>query len=52
MGEAATRPREDVGTRVMAESDRLRVWDMVIRPGEHCEKHVHRLPYFLVELLS
>jgi hypothetical protein len=47
-GEATTRPREDVGTRVMAESDRLRVRDMVIRPGEHCEKHVHRLPYFFV----
>ncbi|HEV8636376.1 MAG TPA: hypothetical protein VG370_19300 [Chloroflexota bacterium] len=45
---AITAPSEKVGTRVMFENDRARVWDMVIPPGEYCEKHVHRLPYFYV----
>ncbi|HEY3078371.1 MAG TPA: hypothetical protein VGM69_00540 [Chloroflexota bacterium] len=45
---AITAPSEKVGTRVMFENDRARVWDMVIPPGDYCEKHVHRLPYFYI----
>jgi mannose-6-phosphate isomerase-like protein (cupin superfamily) len=45
---AITAPSANVGTRVMSENDRVRVWDMVIPPGEHCEKHIHRLPYFYI----
>jgi beta-alanine degradation protein BauB len=45
---AITAPSPHVGTRVMFENDRARVWDQVIPPGQICEKHVHRCSYFYV----
>ena len=45
---AITAPSPNVGTRVMFENDRVRVWDQVIPPGEICEKHVHRSSYFYI----
>jgi hypothetical protein len=48
MTDTRTLTSEAVGTRVMFENDRVRVWDMVIPPGEYCEKHVHRLTYFYI----
>jgi mannose-6-phosphate isomerase-like protein (cupin superfamily) len=45
---AITAPSPDVGTRVMFENDRVRVWDQVIPPDEICEKHVHRTSYFYI----
>jgi hypothetical protein len=45
---AMTAPSSNVGTALMFENDRVRVWDQVIPPGEICEKHVHRLTYFYI----
>lgn len=41
----ATPPTEQVGTRLLFENDRVRVWDLALAPGEALEKHIHRLDY-------
>jgi hypothetical protein len=41
----ATPPTEQVGTRLMFEDERVRVWDLALAPGESLEKHIHRLDY-------
>jgi len=41
---------EKVGTRVLFENDRVRVWEQRLEPGESLAGHVHRLPYFYVVL--
>jgi mannose-6-phosphate isomerase-like protein (cupin superfamily) len=38
----------DVGTRVLFENDRVRVWEMVLEPGERSALHRHELDYLLV----
>jgi quercetin dioxygenase-like cupin family protein len=38
----------NVGTRILAENDRLRVWDMQVPPGGTMPAHTHELPYFYV----
>jgi quercetin dioxygenase-like cupin family protein len=30
-----------VGTTVLFENERVRVWEMVLQPGEHCDYHQH-----------
>lgn len=44
----ATEPTEQVGTRLMFENDRVRVWDLALAPGESLAKHIHRTDYFFV----
>ena len=44
----AIEPSENVGTRLLFENERVRVWDLALQPGEAMEKHVHRLDYFFV----
>jgi hypothetical protein len=44
MAEAA----EQVGTRLLFENDRVRVWDVSLEPGESLEKHIHRLDYVIL----
>jgi beta-alanine degradation protein BauB len=39
---------EQVGTRLLFENDRVRVWDLSLEPGESLEKHVHRLDYVIL----
>ncbi len=34
-----------VGTRMLAESDDVRVWETVLEPGERCRFHRHRCNY-------
>ena len=41
----ATEPTERVGTHVLFENERVRVWDLALVPGQSLEKHVHRLDY-------
>jgi beta-alanine degradation protein BauB len=43
-----TEPTERVGTSVMFENDRVRVWDLALEPGESLEKHIHRVDYFYI----
>ena len=44
----ATGPIEQVGTRLMFENERVRVWDLALEPGESFAEHVHRLDYFYI----
>jgi hypothetical protein len=41
-------PTERVGTRLLYENDRVRVWDLALAPGESLEKHIHRLDYIIL----
>jgi hypothetical protein len=43
-----TEPTENVGTRLLFENDRVRVWDLALAPGESLEKHIHRLDYVIL----
>lgn len=40
----------DVGTKVLFENDRVRVWEMRLAPGEDSAVHRHDLDYLLVLL--
>ena len=44
----ATEPTEQVGTRLLFENDRVRVWDLALAPGEALEKHIHRDDYLFI----
>lgn len=46
LNEAA--PTQNVGTRLLFENDRVRVWDLALQPGEFLEKHVHRDDFLFV----
>jgi hypothetical protein len=39
---------EKVGSRLLFENDRVRVWDVSLAPGESLEKHIHRLDYVIL----
>ena len=41
-------PSHEVGTRLLFENDRVRVWEMVLRPGESSARHVHEADYLFV----
>lgn len=41
-----TPPTENVGTKILFENDRVRVWDQVLPPGGTLEKHIHRVTHF------
>ena len=45
---ATTQPASEVGTKVMFENERVRVWDLTLAPGEQLAKHVHRNDYFFI----
>jgi hypothetical protein len=44
----AINPTENVGTRLLFENDRVRVWDLALEPGEALEKHIHRKDYLFI----
>jgi quercetin dioxygenase-like cupin family protein len=39
-----------VGTRVVFENDRVRVWEIELAPGEALPMHLHELDYVVVAL--
>ena len=41
-------PSQNVGTRLLFENDRVRVWDLALEPGEFLEKHFHRDDFLFV----
>jgi len=43
-----TEPTDQVGTRLLFENERVRVWDLSLAPGESLEKHIHRTDYFFI----
>ena len=44
----ATEPTAHVGTRVLFENERIRVWDLALEPGESLAKHIHRNDYCFI----
>lgn len=40
----------DIGTEVIFENERVRIWDMRLEPGETSDVHRHDLDYILVLL--
>ena len=45
-----TRQLGGVGTKVLFENDRVRIWEMDLAPGEESAIHEHELDYILVQL--
>jgi hypothetical protein len=40
----------DVGTRLVWENDRVRIWEMVLEPGQRSAIHEHTLDYLLIPI--
>ncbi len=38
----------NVGTRLMFENERVRVWDLALEPGESLETHLHREDFLFI----
>lgn len=45
-----TQPSTNVGTRLMFENERVRVWDLALQPGEWLETHLHRDDFLFIVL--
>ncbi|MBN9163585.1 MAG: hypothetical protein J0I07_21645 [Myxococcales bacterium] len=45
-----TEPSHKVGTKLLFENDRVRVWEMHLRPGELSTRHIHDADYLFVYL--
>lgn len=45
---AEVMPTDQVGTHLMFENDRVRVWDLALAPGEWLESHVHRDDFLFI----
>jgi hypothetical protein len=41
-------PNVDVGTRILLSNDRVRIWEIVLAPGERAPFHHHTTTYFFV----
>jgi beta-alanine degradation protein BauB len=39
-----------VGTKVLMENDRVRIWEMRLAPGQESDVHRHDLDYVLVQI--
>jgi hypothetical protein len=39
---------ENLGTRILMENDRVRIWEHRVSPGDTGPMHLHRRPYFSV----
>jgi mannose-6-phosphate isomerase-like protein (cupin superfamily) len=44
----AIEPSENVGTRLIFENERVRVWDLALQPGQALEKHIHREDFLFI----
>lgn len=40
-----TSPSDQVGTRLLFENDRVRLWELAVAPGETHTEHLHQLDY-------
>ncbi len=38
----------NVGTKLLFENERIRVWDLALQPGEYLEKHIHREEFLFI----
>ncbi|MGH7287929.1 MAG: hypothetical protein ACREI8_07920 [Myxococcota bacterium] len=46
----AERRLGDVATKLLFENERVRIWEMRMRPGEEGDVHRHELDYVLVQI--
>lgn len=44
----AAEPSENVGTTLLFENDRVRVWELAVAPGETLDKHIHLKDYLYI----
>ena len=44
----STQPSENVGTKLLFENERVRVWDLALAPGESLPKHIHRSDFLFI----
>ncbi len=44
------RPLGDVGTKLLFEDDRVRVWRLELAPGEESDVHRHELDHLLIQV--
>ena len=44
----AASPSENVGSRLLFENERVRVWELAVDPGESLETHIHREDYLYI----
>src|ERR1700710_232025 len=44
----STQPTNQVGTHLLFENDRVRVWDLALAPGEWLESHIHRDDFLFI----
>ena len=47
-GDEVASPSPDVGTKLLFDNDRVRVWEIKLEPGERAPFHRHTHPYFYV----
>lgn len=45
-----TRKLGDVGTRILLENERVRIWEMDLAPGARSDVHRHHLDYIIVQI--
>ena len=45
-----TRELGNVGTRLLMENDRVRIWEMDLAPGARSDVHRHDLDYVIVQI--
>jgi hypothetical protein len=45
---AAAEGNDEVGTRLLLENERVRIWDLDLAPGDRVPFHCHAVPYFFV----
>ena len=46
--QASNLPRPEVGTKLLFENERIRVWDLSLAPGEWLETHVHKTDFCFI----
>ena len=45
---SSTAPRPEVGTKLLFENERIRVWDLALAPGEWLETHRHTTDFCFI----
>jgi hypothetical protein len=48
--ETSGRVLGDVGSRLLLENERVRVWELCLQPGEESDLHEHTLDYVLIQI--
>lgn len=50
MTDSDNRTWGDVGTRMLFENDRVRVWELSLEPGQRSDLHHHESDYVMIQL--